>query len=594
MLVGTLDPEANNGTSSSRWPWAVGSIILTVLVLRLVAFRGWIPHDEGTLAQAASRILDGQWPHDDFLDVYPGLLGVIHAGVFAVLGESFHSLRVAWLGVGGLTSGAAFLLLNYRLPTMVAAVGATASTVFGLVMYPASMPSWWNVGLGMVAVLLAYEGATQGRRLLVLVAGLIVGASILIKSNGGIFVAMPVFLWLLSRDSRVTDSTMRLASFAGLGAIAAVALGSLSIARSVLFGLPASIGVLLIHRSRSAEIEIEAPDVKKSRLARVFGLSVVALPVLVVGIYAATGRIEALVDGWILSPALRFEVAEGNVPALASVGLLIVGAFIAMGVVSRDMPKIVWVGAPVVAMTAWAILNWASFGSGVVASTVVLPLLTVILVVTVRRTAALADPFIVLTVAVAGSFALVQIPLWNSYYTAYTIPLSLLALFLAFPGLQVNVLAAILLLAGAFVFQSLSGRLIGPVATARHVEFVELNHPRIRLSVPEWDSYYEELATFVHQIAGDRSIYAGPDAPEVAFIAGVDDAARSFYEALDLGWDYSIPVEVAESGSPVVINQRPGFSNVIPEAQLARIYAHNESVKQIGKFQVTWSDATND
>src|SRR5690349_18042525 len=56
--------------------------------------RGWIPHDEGMLAQIAERILAGQMPHRDFDDPYTGGLGYLHAIAFLVLGPRILSLRI--------------------------------------------------------------------------------------------------------------------------------------------------------------------------------------------------------------------------------------------------------------------------------------------------------------------------------------------------------------------------------------------------------------------------------------------------------------------------------------------------------------------
>lgn len=56
-----------------------GYVKLTLAVLTFVGAsvymwsmlrRGWIPHDEGALAQSAERVLLGQLPHRDFDELY--------------------------------------------------------------------------------------------------------------------------------------------------------------------------------------------------------------------------------------------------------------------------------------------------------------------------------------------------------------------------------------------------------------------------------------------------------------------------------------------------------------------------------------------
>jgi RNA polymerase sigma factor (sigma-70 family) len=56
--------------------------------------RGWIPHDEGLIAQSAERVLAGELPHRDFGDAYTGGLSFLHAAGFRLLGVRIVSLRV--------------------------------------------------------------------------------------------------------------------------------------------------------------------------------------------------------------------------------------------------------------------------------------------------------------------------------------------------------------------------------------------------------------------------------------------------------------------------------------------------------------------
>ncbi|HZE76087.1 MAG TPA: hypothetical protein VE091_12310, partial [Gemmatimonadales bacterium] len=55
--------------------------------------RKWIPHDDGSLAQAAERVLLGEMPHRDFADLYTGGLSLLDALAFRVLGTRLMALR---------------------------------------------------------------------------------------------------------------------------------------------------------------------------------------------------------------------------------------------------------------------------------------------------------------------------------------------------------------------------------------------------------------------------------------------------------------------------------------------------------------------
>ena len=54
---------------------------------------GWVPLDDGTLAQSAQRVLLGQLPHRDYAELYTGGLSFLNAGVFWVTGGNLF-----WLG----------------------------------------------------------------------------------------------------------------------------------------------------------------------------------------------------------------------------------------------------------------------------------------------------------------------------------------------------------------------------------------------------------------------------------------------------------------------------------------------------------------
>ena len=73
-----------------------------MLALRIGS--GWVPADDGTLSQSALRVMQGQLPHRDFVEIYTGGLSFIHALAFRALGVNLMSLRIcvflfflAWL-----------------------------------------------------------------------------------------------------------------------------------------------------------------------------------------------------------------------------------------------------------------------------------------------------------------------------------------------------------------------------------------------------------------------------------------------------------------------------------------------------------------
>src|SRR5256885_8187755 len=86
----------SESTSTTR----AGTVVFLTVWLLSAAYmgcnlkRGWVPHDEGILAQAAERTLHGEMPHRDFNDPYTGGLSYLNAGAFKVLGTNLLTLRI--------------------------------------------------------------------------------------------------------------------------------------------------------------------------------------------------------------------------------------------------------------------------------------------------------------------------------------------------------------------------------------------------------------------------------------------------------------------------------------------------------------------
>src|SRR5574342_899051 len=94
-LVPPLFQRFALGSRSTPW-WIILALVWAVTALyawpRLD--HGWIPHDEGTLAQSAERVLGGELPHRDFDEVYTGGLSLLNAAAFRVFGTTLRALRL--------------------------------------------------------------------------------------------------------------------------------------------------------------------------------------------------------------------------------------------------------------------------------------------------------------------------------------------------------------------------------------------------------------------------------------------------------------------------------------------------------------------
>lgn len=185
--------------------------VIAALVMVLTAtlpglMTGWIPHDEGQIGQAAERFLLGELPHRDFDDMYTGLLTVLHAIAFKLLGVRTESTR--WMLLAACLP---FLVCVYRVSRRwlkpVDAGGLVALCgLWSVRLNPESMPSWYILFLtvGMLDALLTFQERPNLRWLFI--AGLLAGIAILFKITGLYLVAAGV-LTLMDYEQRQSGTS---------------------------------------------------------------------------------------------------------------------------------------------------------------------------------------------------------------------------------------------------------------------------------------------------------------------------------------------------------------------------------------------------
>src|SRR4030095_824785 len=104
----------------------LGALVVVAALAYLIPFvaRGWVPHDEGMLAQSADRVLHGALPHVDYEEQYTGGLTYLYAALFRLAGVDLVHVRwvlfVAATGAMWLT----YAVTRRKLPPLRAAVGA--------------------------------------------------------------------------------------------------------------------------------------------------------------------------------------------------------------------------------------------------------------------------------------------------------------------------------------------------------------------------------------------------------------------------------------------------------------------------------------
>src|SRR5450759_3184987 len=98
VLSDAITTIGNRGVRSQSAKASSRGRLLFVLVFLLSALymahelkRGWVPWDEGTMAESAERVLHGELPHRDYHEGYTGGLSYLNAAAFPVFGTNLVS-----------------------------------------------------------------------------------------------------------------------------------------------------------------------------------------------------------------------------------------------------------------------------------------------------------------------------------------------------------------------------------------------------------------------------------------------------------------------------------------------------------------------
>ena len=160
-----------------------------------------MPHDDGSFAQSAHRVLQGELPHRDFAELYTGGLTFLNAAVFWIFGENLIWLRLP-LFIAFLASVPCVYYIARRfVPPLGAGLVTVAASAWGFPAYPAAVPSWYVLflAIGGCAALLRYLEVSRARWLFI--AGLLGGMSISIKIVG-VYYVLAALCFLTFVDQR--------------------------------------------------------------------------------------------------------------------------------------------------------------------------------------------------------------------------------------------------------------------------------------------------------------------------------------------------------------------------------------------------------
>src|SRR5882724_9734944 len=308
--------------------------------------RKWIPHDDGSLAQAAERVLLGEMPHRDFADLYTGGLSLLDALAFRAFGIRLMALRyvlflffLAWVPA-----------FYYCASRWVSPAGAALATLLAIVWtlpnYPAAMPSWYNLFFATFGAAALFRFTETGRRGWLAAAGALGGLSLLIKIAGLYYIAA-CLLFLVAYEALTRDESppgpggrlyrgLVVTGLAGLLlAVVALIRRHLSVEQVYHFFLPTAMLASLVARVVASSAGIDSPRAMRRLWSLVWPFAV-GLAVPIVGFlvpYVAHGDVGALLRGVFVNPTTRIAAAaRAPLPWTKILSAGILAAFIGLAV----------------------------------------------------------------------------------------------------------------------------------------------------------------------------------------------------------------------------------------------------------------------
>jgi hypothetical protein len=596
-------------------------LALSLLMVFPTIDRGWVPHDEGTLAEPAVRILGGEIPHRDFDDMYTGGLSFLHAAAFKVAGENLLVLRFTLFLAFALWVPGVYYVARRLGGTAMAAAATLLAVGWSVPNYPASMPSWWNLFLatwGIVALIRFMDTRAVGWLLL---AGAVGGVSVLGKIVGLYYLAGGLlFLVHLRQTARpFPERGQRPGSSAHT---IVVTLSLLLFSGAVLFLVtgyatpetyfhflrpPFGVAAFLIWNEWRVPAAEPGGESRQLFASVAVFLAGAALPIAFFLLpYAVGGGLEALVEGVLVLPRERFALAVRNPDPLWTVGAsLPVAALFWASMVLRGRRAAYLSGVAALVGVALLVMGsapgvyrgvWWSMRS-------LLPLAVVAGLVLLGRKSVLGEgtreSILFLLLAVASVHGLIQFPMAAPNYFFYVAPLlALVGLGLfasagAEPRIPLCLAAFYLAFAVAWFHRGYIYQMGDYYAAHPPTEPLLLERGGIRV-VPSEKAEVEAMAAVVDEYARGDHILALPDAPEVYFLTGKKNPTRTLFDffAEDEGRvDRILDALDRTHVNLVVLNEGPvQFSGPPPEALMDSLRARFPRAIRTGRFVILWKD----
>ena len=621
MSADTISPRKS---SKQFWIFLLAALLASAWYEGTHLYRGWVPHDEGCLSESALRVMHGQLPHRDYVEIYTGGLAYLDALTFRLLGLRFVNLRLVLFGFFVI-----WVAVTYWIAANLAAAWIAAAITFFAVLwsvpnYSAAMPSWYNLFFATfgLAAIFQYFRARSARWLFL--AGLCAGISFLVKIAGLYFLAA-LLLYCVYREqdlsaepavrSPIRPSAYSVFVMSGLALFAALVFWMVHRgARSgeyLHFVFPvAAICAYLVRREFVGNVA--KPGV---RFRRILSLTLPVaggflVPVLLFLIpYIRSHSVHALIEGLFVLPFQR--LSNASVHALPLLALpfasIVAGPLAFASAETGPVRKILtFTGMSMLALlVAFSFTNTLAYR--LVWNTIAwtIPMLALFAIALLwkgaRTSPAPSSPnserlFVLVSAAILCS--LIQFPYAISTYFCYVAPLAILAIaglvatldrpprfFLGAVALGYSVFAVFAFTPGftdhmgfQYVPEQQVAAVNAPIAEGLRV-------------YPHSASFYNRLLPLIHEHLSGGALLAGPDCPEVYVLSGFPNPTQSpfdFFESLD---DYDGMIQDVlrmHQVQVIVVDNRPQFSFDYVHAMRRAVSSAFPEHESVGDFDVYW------
>lgn len=612
---GGSDPAPRRFKWIGLWSHPASVLVIATLYLAPFVYRGWIPHDQGTLAQCAERLLGGELPHRDFDAMYTGGLSFLNALAFVLFGVKMSSIRTMFF----LFTLAFVLVFHWLCRRMLSPGLATLTTYVAVAWsvpnYFAAMPSWYNLYFATFGAAAIVKFIDDSRLRWLALAGFWGGVSVIFKITGLYYIAaVLMFLAFRAHSQNDTDShadgRARWLSSAWAASASAVWLAlvitlirsQLNVAVFAQLVLPSIVvGAVWSHQAYRFPFSRSGLRQLVGNTA-VFAAGLLAPMVPYALLYVWGGALPQLIHGVFVTPLERVDSVTYPLPQGPMV-LMAMVALSGMAVLAFKRPRWDLVIAAILIVSSavfmqlpavltrdnvFILVRLAPVGFAISCG------LRLIQHHGEMTTTERQQHFLLL--ALAACLPLIQFPFAAPIYFCFVFPLLLLQAQAVYvrnltPPLRAQWAATVLLLVFGVIYVNNITFFDDPRLTAVDPPINPLRVSRAGLLVTERDAdVYEPLVSTIQRHSQlEDYVLAFPDCPEVYFLAERKNRSRTLFDVFDAKKGSRIEqLTAAEQPRPkvLVINGEPKHSRKLTEKESDQLRQLYRQCEQIGPFLV--------